>query len=112
MAHHLGMFKKTDGRYHLDYLRNKTKPKHLKRSYFTVEKCSVKNVMVSDWKKLIEFLHLQGCISLDTGDMLMPSRVHDYDLFWSNFSKAITYATKLEALELYKYQIMVVHTST
>ncbi|VVC36907.1 Methyl-CpG DNA binding,F-box domain,Leucine-rich repeat domain, L domain-like,DNA-binding domain [Cinara cedri] len=69
----------------------------------------LKNVMVSDWKKLVEFLKVKRCISLDTDGLLMPSKVQDLELFWSNFSQAIPNATKLKVLKLYKCPIKVVY---
>ncbi|VVC43512.1 Methyl-CpG DNA binding,F-box domain,Leucine-rich repeat domain, L domain-like,DNA-binding domain [Cinara cedri] len=69
----------------------------------------LKNAMVCDWKKLIDFINMQKSISLDTRRMLMPSKAQDFDLFWLNFSKAITNAINLEALELYRCPMSVVH---
>ncbi|VVC38974.1 Methyl-CpG DNA binding,F-box domain,Leucine-rich repeat domain, L domain-like,DNA-binding domain [Cinara cedri] len=69
----------------------------------------LKNMMVDNWKDLVELINVQGSISLETRGMVLPTSVQDLDTFWSNFSIAIPNATKLEVLELYKCPIRVFH---
>ncbi|VVC41308.1 Methyl-CpG DNA binding,F-box domain,Leucine-rich repeat domain, L domain-like,DNA-binding domain [Cinara cedri] len=72
----------------------------------------LKNVKISDWKKLIDFINNNECISLDTRGLLMPStkpkKIHDFYIFWLNFSKAIIKATKLDILYLYGCPVNIV----
>ncbi|XP_029341273.1 uncharacterized protein LOC103308797 [Acyrthosiphon pisum] len=68
----------------------------------------LKNSMVYDWEKLVDFIDQQRTDTLDTRCMLIPSKVEDFKSFWLRFANAMKKAQKLKFIELYRCPVFVV----
>ncbi|VVC34525.1 Methyl-CpG DNA binding,F-box domain,Leucine-rich repeat domain, L domain-like,DNA-binding domain [Cinara cedri] len=69
----------------------------------------LKNVKISDWKTLIDFITEKESILLDIRDIVVPSNIDDYLKFWRYFSSVIINATKLKYLKINGCPIIVIH---